>query len=339
MSARIDAGTVSGHARWAPRTQDGGPPASVVAAVDLGGTRTKAALVDASLVEVVRTTVPTPVTVAHHLGDHVTAVIDRLVAEARASRVPVDIVGCGVVVPGLVDEHAGVGLHSVNLRWRDLPVARLVREATRLPTVMGHDVRAGLVGEARLGSARGARHALFVPVGTGVAAALMVDGAVLTAGGWAGELGHVPVVRDGPLCPCGGRGCLEAVASAAAISRAYTYRTGEQVDARTVGLRVGQGDPEAQAVWADAVGALAGALLTAVTITGVDLVLVGGGLAQSGETLLVPLRREIDRLRTFQRPPRVVRAALGDRAGCLGAACLAWGSVGRQGIRAMRPGA
>ncbi|MDQ2755576.1 MAG: ROK family protein [Actinomycetota bacterium] len=303
-----------------------------MAALDVGGTRTKAALVDAALAEVVRTIVPTPAGVAHDLGGHVASVIDRLKVEAVAYGTPVELVGCGVVVPGLVDQAAGVGLYSVNLGWRDLPIAELVRVTTGLPTVVGHDVRAGLVAEARLGAARGARHALFVPLGTGIAAALMVDGSVLDAGGWAGELGHVPIVPDGPPCPCGGRGCLEVVASASAIARVYAERTGERVDARTVALRVGQRDAVAQVVWAEAVAALAKAVLATITITGIDLVLVGGGLALSGETLLAPLRRELDRLRTFQRPPRVVRAALGDRAGCLGAACLAWDD-GRRPVR------
>ncbi|WP_211356078.1 ROK family protein [Lapillicoccus jejuensis] len=300
------------------------PSVRVVAAVDIGGTLTKAALVDEGLLEVTRVSVPTPPDVAHDLGAHVSAVVDRLLVGATAAGRAVEAVGCGVVVPGLVDERAGVGLLSVNLGWRDLPIGDLVGVATGLPTVVGHDVRAGLVAETRLGAARGARHALFVPLGTGIAGALMVDGHVLTGGGWAGELGHVPVDPDGPPCPCGATGCLEVLASASAVSRAYRERTGRPAEAREVAARVEAGEPDAVAVWSVAVSALARAVLATVTITGVDLVLVGGGLAQSGETLLAPLRREIDARRTFQRPPRVVHAALGDRAGCLGAACLAW---------------
>ncbi len=82
------------------------------------------------------------------------------------------------------------------------------------------------------------RDALFLPLGTGIAAALMVDGHVLSGGGWAGELGHVSVDPAGPRCPCGGTGCLEVIASAAAIAREYASRTGEFVDARTVAERV-----------------------------------------------------------------------------------------------------
>jgi glucokinase len=292
----------------------------VVAAVDLGGTRTKAALVDRDLGVVVRDVEPTPRDLAGTIGAAVASVVSRLAASEPGMRV----VGCGVVVPGVVDETTGVGVVSVNHGWRDLPIRSRVVEAVGVPTVVGHDVRAGLVAEARIGAAAGARHALFLPVGTGIAAALMVDGHVLGGDGWAGELGHVSIDPEGPRCPCGGTGCLEVVASAAAVGREYAARTGELVDARVVAQRVVQGDAVAVAVWDRAVSALARAIVATVTLTGIDLVLVGGGLAQSGETLLAPLRERVEALRTFQRPARIVPPALADWAGCLGAACLAW---------------
>lgn len=290
----------------------------VVAAVDLGGTRTKAALVDRDLHVVVRRVEPTPPDLALDVGGTVASVMSRLTASGTR------VVGCGVVVPGVVDDSTGVGVVSVNHGWRDLPIRSRVSEAIEVPTVVGHDVRAGLVAEARIGAAAGARNALFLPVGTGIAAALMVDGLVLSGDGWAGELGHVSVEPDGPPCPCGGTGCLEVVASAAAVGREYAARTGEPVDARVVAQRVVDGDAVAAAVWHRAVSALARAIVATVTLTGIDLVLVGGGLAQSGETLLAPLRENVEALRTFQRPVRIAPPALADWAGCLGAACLAW---------------
>jgi glucokinase len=292
----------------------------VVAAVDLGGTRTKAALVERELSVVVRLMEPTPPDLALDVGGTVASVVSRLAALSSDVRV----VGCGVVVPGVIDEATGVGVVSVNHGWRDLPIRSRVLEAVGVPTIVGHDVRAGLVAEARIGAATGARNALFLPVGTGIAAALMVDGHVLSGDGWAGELGHVSVEPDGPRCPCGGTGCLEVVASASAVGREYANRSGELVDARVVAQRVGDGDALAVAVWDRAVTALARAIVATVTLTGIDLVLVGGGLAQSGETLLAPLREKVEVLRTFQRPARIVSPALADWAGCLGAACLSW---------------
>jgi len=305
------------------------PTTDVVAAVDVGGTRTKAALVARDGREVVSATVPTPTgcSLPGVLVQHVEQVVRDLLAADDQSH---HVVACGVVVPGLVDDERGIARWSANLGWRDLPVGAPLSGRLGLPVALGHDVRAGLVAEARLGAARDDRHVLFVPVGTGIAGALMVDGHVLLADGFAGELGHVVVDPRGPECGCGARGCLEAIASAAAVERAYaassstTPAPGERVGAERVAALVGAGDVAAQAVWDVAVEALARAVTLTVTLTGVDLVLVGGGLAESGETLLRPLRTAVrDRL-TFQRMPRVERPLLGDRAGCLGAACLAW---------------
>jgi glucokinase len=299
----------------------------VVAAVDVGGTRIKAALVTAAYDTLAAVTTPTPKGVTADIGGVVQATVTDLLARAADDDRPARLVGCGVVVPGLVDEVRGVGVFSVNLGWRDLPVRDPVASLLGVPTVVGHDVRAGLLAETRLGAARGARHALFLPVGTGIAGALLLDGAVVSADGRAGELGHLVIDPAGPLCGCGATGCLEVIASAAAIEREYAARTGATVAAEEVAVRAAAGDPDATAVWARATAALAQAIVATVTITGVDLVLIGGGLAESGAALLDPLRADVASRLTFQRPPRLERAALGELAGCLGAACLAWDAL------------
>jgi glucokinase len=319
----------------------------VVAAVDVGGTRVKAALVDRSYDVVAALTVPTPADVAADIGGTVAAAVAELLADAGpdagpddgldngsdagldngSDARPVRVVGCGVVVPGLVDERRGVGLWSANLGWRDLPVADAVSAHLQVTTAVGHDVRAGLLAEARLGAARGARHALFLPVGTGIAGALLLEGVLISADGWAGELGHMVVDPAGPPCACGAVGCLEAIGSASAVERAYAASTGRRCSAEQVAALTAAGEPSASLVWERAVSALGAALAATVTLTGVDLVLLGGGLAESGETLLRPLRADLDARLTFQRRPRLEKAALGDRAGCLGAACLAWDAL------------
>jgi glucokinase len=296
----------------------------VVAAVDVGGTRIKAALVDRSYDVVAALTVPTPADIGADIGSTLGAAVRGLLATAERDGAPSRLVGCGVVVPGLVDERRGVGVWSANLGWRDLPVRDAVAARLQVCTVVGHDVRAGLLAETRLGAARGARHALFLPVGTGIAGALLLEGVLVSGDGWAGELGHMAIDPAGPPCACGAVGCLETIASAAAVERAYAAQTGERLPAERVAALAVAGDPAAGRVWGRAVSALGAAIAATVTLTGVDLVLVGGGLAESGETLLAPLRADLDARLTFQRRPRIAKAALGDRAGCLGAACLAW---------------
>jgi glucokinase len=299
----------------------------VVAAVDVGGTRIKAALVTAACDTLAAVTTPTPKDIAAGIGAVVHAAVTDLLAIVAHDDRPARLVGCGVVVPGLVDELRGVGVYSVNLGWRDLPIRDLVMSVLGVPTVVGHDVRAGLLAETRLGAARGARHALFLPIGTGIAGALLLDGAVITADGRAGELGHLVIDPTGPACGCGATGCLEVIASAAAVEREYAARAGGTASAEEVAVRASTGDPDAAAVWARAVAALAQAIVATVTITGVDLVLIGGGLAESGAALLDPLRADVASRLTLQRPPRLEKAAFGERAGCLGAACLAWDSL------------
>jgi glucokinase len=300
-----------------------------VAALDVGGTAMKGALVGPDGATRCPLRRPTP----HRQGpgavvDAAGGALRALLEDARRERLEVAV--AGMVVPGIVDEARGVAVFSANLGWRDLPLRALLEERTGLPVALGHDVRAGALAEATLGAARGEADVLFVPVGAGIAAAAIVDGRLLHAGGYAGELGHLQVDPGGEPCGCGGRGCLETVASGAALARRYAARAGRPVaGAAAVAERVRAGDPDAEAVWADAVAALAQGLAAAVALLGSRLVVVGGGLAGAGNLLLRPLTEALlARLSPGSaRVPRLVLAALGDQAGCLGAALLARGAT------------
>jgi glucokinase len=257
----------------------------------------------------------------------VRGVLDGRAGEARDEGLTP--VAAGVVLPGIVDEAAGRVVFSANVGWRDLPLAGRLAERTGLPAAVGHDVRAGGLAESVLGAGRDEPDLLFLPIGTGIAGAMILDGRPYAGGGYAGEIGHTRVVPDGPPCPCGGAGCLELYAAASSIGRRYSalHAEGEPVSAAQVAERVAAGEPQATRIWQDAVDALAAALHTYVTICAPRLIVVGGGLAQSGDLLLAPLREALASRLTFQRAPRIVRAALGDRAGLLGAALLAWRTV------------
>jgi glucokinase len=209
---------------------------------------------------------------------------------------------------------------SSNVGFRDVPLRDLIQKRVGLPAVLGHDVRAGGLAEARLGAGCGYRHVLAVVVGTGIAAAHVVDGRVFAgAHGAAGEIGHVVVRPDGPLCGCGQHGCLEAIASAAAIGRRY----GGGVGADRVASLAAAHDPAALAVWTETIDALADGLLTGIALFDPEVVVLGGGLAEAGEQILGPLRAALHTRLTFHREPALVKAALGDEAGCLGAALIA----------------
>jgi glucokinase len=225
----------------------------------------------------------------------------------------------------VIDEENGVAVWSSNVGFRDVPMRELMQERLGLPTAVGHDVRAGGLAEARLGAGRCERHVLFIAIGTGIAAAHVVDGrAEAGAHGAAGEVGHIVVRPGGPSCLCGGRGCLEAVASASAVGRRYVELSGEAgVTAYDVATRAAAGEELANRVWTEAVEAFADGLLTAQALYDAGIIVLGGGLAEAGEALLAPLRAALAARITFHRMPQIVRAALGDTAGCLGAALLA----------------
>ena len=301
----------------------------VVVALDVGGTGMKCALVGRD--GTVRHAERHPTDAARGPGAVTATILD--VAEDLADRARAQgltPVAAAVVVPGVVDEAAGVAVWSSNVGFRDLALRDLVSGRLGVPAVLGHDVRAGGVAEARLGAGRGVRQVLFVAIGTGIAAAHVVDGrAYPGAHGAAGELGHVVVRPGGPDCGCGARGCLESLASAAAIARRYAAAHGAPASgggvstAADVAVRAAAGEPLAAQVWREAVAALADGLLIAQALYDAELVVLGGGLAEAGEALLAPLRDALARGVTFHRPPRLIRAALGDSAGCLGAALLA----------------
>lgn len=300
----------------------------VVVALDVGGSGMKCALVRRD---------GTVTHTEHHLTRAArgpAAVIDTIldVAEALADtarREGLAPVALGLAVPGVIDEAQGVAIWSANIGFRDVPLRKLAAARLGMPAALGHDVRVGGLAEARLGAGRYARHVLFVAIGTGIAAAHVIDGAAAAgAHGAAGEFGHVLVRPGGPRCGCGRDGCLEAVASASAVARRYaelasTAPDAPEASAAEVATRAAAGDPLAQQVWTDAVEALADGLATGQALFDVEAVVLGGGLARAGAQLLDPLRAALHDRMTFHREPRLVPAALGAEAGCLGAALLA----------------
>jgi glucokinase len=341
----------------------------VVVAMDLGGTRIKCAIVDADSQVLHTEGRPTaaergPSAVVESILDVLAGLVDKARADGLSPR------AIGVAVPGVVDEKAGIAAWSANVGFRDVPLRERVAAHIALPVALGHDVRAGGLAEARLGGGQAGRDVLFVAIGTGIAAAYIMDGrAYAGAHGAAGELGHIVVRPGGPLCGCGNRGCLEAVASATALARRYAALTAsdpplastspagsvpptatpspaasanpggvaaatraaaqpdapaaEAVSAAEVVALAGAGDPAAAQAWRETIDALADGLHTAQTLYDADVVVLGGGLAEAGEALLAPLRTALRARLTFQREPQLVRATLGDQAGCLGAALLA----------------
>lgn len=300
--------------------------ATVVLAVDVGGTDTKSALVTAGheLIDVRRT--PTPGSASGRTegaGDAVVAHVVRLLEEYRAARPELTIGAIGLIAPGLVDEVAGVGLFSANLGWRNYPFAERASAATGLPVTFGHDVGAAGEAEFRLGAAQGYEDVVVTIIGTGIAATIFSGGRRIHGGGYAGEIGHA-AVPGGADCPCGASGCLETVSSAGAIARRYQRVSGREVDgAREVFALSAEGDALAAGVVDDAVRGLAYGLSYLAAVVAPEAIVLGGGLSAAGEQLRQPLSRTLDGLLSIHRRPEIVFAELGPDAGLMGAALRA----------------
>jgi glucokinase len=238
------------------------------------------------------------------------------------------VASAGLAVPGIVRDDARIVVMAANLDWRDLPIGQIASERLEVPVAVSHDVRAAAVAEGLWGAARGCTDYLLLTLGTGVGAAVVLGGRPYTgAHGVGGELGHVVVEPRGPLCGCGGAGCLEALASAGWIADRYRAFCGEEVGAEEVASRAISGNPVAERVWREALDALAVAICNYVTLLDPQKVVIGGGMAAAASQLFDGLRARVRGLTRFGEPPEIVPAEL-EEAGRWGAACGAWRLAG-----------
>ncbi|WP_307858888.1 ROK family protein [Microbacterium esteraromaticum] len=297
-----------------------------VLAFDVGGTDIKSALFDGDGTALGLRRTPTPAGGAgapQRLIDRLAELADEL----RAQHPDVVPQAVGLVVPGIVDEQAGVGVFSSNLGWRDAPIRDLAAERFGLPVAFDHDVRAASWAEHVLGGARSYRNSVVLIIGTGIAGAILIDGRPHTAGGYAGEIGHSPI-GEWP-CPCGARGCLEAIASAGAISRRFAEASGTDLGgAKEVIALAAAGDATADRIWNEALDALAFSIAQLTAVIAPEAVVIGGGLSRAGGALFDQLNLRLrDRL-SFHRIPKLVPAELSGNAGILGSALHARELVG-----------
>jgi glucokinase len=297
-----------------------------IVAVDVGGTTIKGAVVNREGAFVAELARPTP---AVDGPDAVVAELLDVIAELVSGREE-GVGAVGVVVPGAVDADAGRAEFSANLGFRGVPLRDIVATATGLPALLEHDVRAAGVAERTVGATAQVDDYLLAVIGTGIAGVIQAHGEhVFGATGVAGELGHIPVWPGGELCTCGQRGCLERYASAAAIGRRYAERTGRSgVPADEVIGLASRHDEDARHVWQEAIHALALAFTTCTMLFDPELIVIAGGLSEAGDAILTPVQEDLATLIKWRDPPTVMLSPLGGRAGLVGAAVLAWQSVG-----------
>ncbi len=305
---------------------------SYVAVVDVGGTTLKGALADRTGTLFLRDRRDTsPDQGPDAVLEAILCLIDDLVGEGARRHGARALAGIGVAIPGPVDERRGVVLDAPNLGWSDVPLREMAVERTGLQVFITHDVRAAASGEAVLGSARGAGDHLFVAMGTGIGAALVIGGKPYTgAYATAGEMGHMTIDPEGPRCGCGARGHLEAYSSAGGMRRRYSEAAdGDEIGTEELVARAVAGDEPARRIWDQAIDALAAALASAIVLLDPERVVIGGGLAAAGERLFAPLRTRVSERLPFGRVPAIAPAGLGAEAGVRGMAVLTWRGIAR----------
>lgn len=287
-----------------------------VIAIDVGGTFLKGGIVEGASITVSERW-PTG---REHGPDHA---LERVISFGQyLIKQNPQAKALGIVVPGLLDEAKGIAVITENIGWRDVPFRKLLHEATGLPVGFGHDVRAGGLAEMNFGAGVGIKNVLFLPVGTGIAGAIFIDGK-LVEDSFAGELGHIDI-GSGGLCTCGGVNCLETVATAASIARRYEELTGAHVEGSAQVLDLVRAkDRFAISVWDDALEGLAKVLTAYISTLSPELIIFGGGVSKSGEELLGPLREKINSRSLWQRKPKLVVSHFGDNSAVVGAAILA----------------
>jgi glucokinase len=257
--------------------------------------------------------------------DGLLRMLSELEYQARSSGQ--SLAAVGVAVPGIVDETLGYVRKAVNLGIENLDLRALLQGELSIPVYVGHDVRCAAIAELSVNEESFGPVTLVVPIGTGIAAAIVVDGQPFAAGGYAGEIGHLDV-GSGRKCACGLVGCLETVSSTRAISTVYAELTGEpMVDAATVIARAATSDSAAITAWNSAVEGLARALAACCSVLGADSVIVAGGLSLAGPALIDPLTDALHRRLSIHSRPRLSTARLTADAGCRGAALGALATV------------
>ena len=308
--------------------------------VDLGGTQVRAALIDEAGIVHARAALAT----AAEAGPAVvTAQLKDLAAMVSAGVARDRLVGVGVSSPGPNDTLRGVALSIPTLAgFVDLPFRQMIEDAIGLKVWLENDGKAAALGEWRFGAGRTCQNLIYITVSTGIGGGVALDGRLLHGRqGLAGHIGHMTIVRDGEPCLCGNRGCWEAYASGPAFARRACARAegdistrlgrhGAPIDGRAVFAVAARGDDLAMALVAEEADLLGIGIASLLHLFSPEIVILGGGVANGFDLLRPGILARIDAaaMPAFRDTP-IVRAALGDNSGLIGAAALVFDTGSR----------
>ncbi len=305
--------------------------------IDVGGTNIRMARVDET--GAIRGILKQPTNARREMTEIVADIalgIKKLIGGDEGP--PAQVCGIGLGMPGFLSLQTGVIHSSPNLPTaRETPAASFLQELTGLPVFLENDANAAAIGEHWVGAGQGVRNLLCVTLGTGVGSGFILNHAIWHGSNdLAGELGHTVLVPDGLPCRCGRKGCLEAYVSATGIvartesalgegkdsSLGVFHRPGNSLTAQAVYEHAKEGDLLARAIFAETGRCLGIALANVLNMLDLEMIIVGGRVAQAGDLLVRPAIDEVSKtaLRAAYHPIPILQARLGDHAGVVGAA-------------------
>jgi glucokinase len=309
--------------------------------VDLGGTNIAIGIVNEQFEIIKKGSVPTkPERGPDPIIEDMAALSRRLLDECGLTLDDVEY--AGVATPGTANSETGVVEYSNNIPFLRYPMAeKLSALLDGKPVHIENDANAAALGEFLAGSAKGAKNAIAITLGTGVGGGIIIDGKIYSGSNFAGaEIGHTVIGIDGPQCSCGRRGCFEAYSSATGLIRMtkekmdvtpdslmhkITEERGGKVSARTSFDAMRQGDKAAKEVVDFYIKALAAGITNTINIFQPDVLCVGGGVCNEGDPLLLPMKALVEKevyTRNSPKNTKIVIAELGNDAGLIGAAFL-----------------
>ncbi|MFH0768407.1 MAG: ROK family protein [Chloroflexota bacterium] len=313
-----------------------------VLAVDLGGTKIIVALISNRGEMLASESRPTLADEGHEtVIKRIFAAIDHLLTLRSTSSSQLHSIS--IAAAGAIDTKKGIITISPNLPgWINIPLRSIVEEQYKVNVFLLNDANAAALGEHRFGAGKGANNLIYITVSTGIGGGIIIDGRLYSgASGGAGEVGHMTIDTNGPVCNCGNIGCWETLASGTALAKKAIRRINagekslltemvegkiENITAKEVSLAAQNGDHLASEVVTRVINYLGIGMVNLVNILNPEIIIVGGGMSKMGDLLFDPLR-QIVRERAFKlsaQAVRIVPAQLGDDAGVIGAAVFAF---------------
>lgn len=304
--------------------------------IDIGGTFVKGVLADESGKILADGSVPTG---AEDGGGNMCENIASLCADLQ-KRAGVKACAAGAGCPGMISEDGAV-LFAGNLGLKNFPLKARLSDLLKMPVTVTNDANAAALGEAAFGAGKSFSDSVFITLGTGVGGGIIIGGRLFTGGKNAGaEIGHMVIKHGGEKCTCGRRGCFEAYSSATALIRdtrkameedksSAMWKCGgpDKVTGKTA-FDYAESDPAAKKVVDEYIYDLACGIINLANIFRPQAVILGGGVAEQGEKLIVPLQERLDK-KIFggqgYAPVKIVKASLGNLAGALGASAACRG--------------